>query len=201
MFQMAEMLRIFAPYRGEAIVFPGHAGREWIHISTRPRRDVSLSPPPPMGGQAAFACGLALAQPGEKVVLFDSEGNLLMNLGILATIAQHAPKNLYHFMLDNECYATTGGQPVPNAKNIAYDVIARGAGYPRAFAFEKLEDFSANVASIMAQPGPVFVALKVVPEIYHKPVGQKGGWQKRTRAQILQELRAELGITAPSCTS
>ncbi len=31
--------------------------------------------------------------------------------------------------LDNECYATTGGQPVPNAKNVAYDVIARGCGY------------------------------------------------------------------------
>jgi thiamine pyrophosphate-dependent acetolactate synthase large subunit-like protein len=92
-------------------------------------------------------------------VLFDSEGDLLMSLGILPTIAEQAPANFYHFLLDNECYATTGGQPVPNAKNVAYDVIARGCGYPRAFAFDQLEDFQANIASILAQPGPVFVAL------------------------------------------
>ena len=59
-----------------------------------------------------------------------------MSLGALPTIAEQAPKNFYHFMLDNECYATTGGQPVPNAKNVAYDVMARGAGYPQAFAFD-----------------------------------------------------------------
>ena len=39
-----------------------------------------------------------------------------MNLGVLPTIAEKNPKNFYHFMLGNECYATTGGQPVPNAK-------------------------------------------------------------------------------------
>jgi len=66
---------------------------------------------------------------------------MLMYLGILATIAGKQPPNFYHFLLDNECYATTGGQPVPNAKNVAYDVMARGAGYPHTFAFEKLEDF------------------------------------------------------------
>ena len=57
--------------------------------------------------------------------------------------------NFYHFMLDNECYATTGGQPVPNAKNVAYDVIARGSGYPHAFAFDTLEDFSSNIKAIL----------------------------------------------------
>ena len=64
------------------------------------------------------------------MVLFDSEGDILMNMGALPTIAEKNPSNFYHFMLDNECYATTGGQPVPNAKNIAYDVIAKGSGYP-----------------------------------------------------------------------
>ena len=57
-------------------------------------------------------------------MLFDSEGDILMSLGMLVTIAEQAPANFYHFLIDNECYATTGGQPVPNAKNIAYDVIA-----------------------------------------------------------------------------
>jgi len=118
-----------------------------------------------------------------------------MNLGILTTIAEQAPPNFYHFLLDNECYATTGGQPVPNAKNVAYDVIARGAGYPRAFAFETLEDFAKNIQAILGQPGPVFVAMKVMPEIENAPIGQRRRWQTRSREQVLQDLQAELGIT------
>src|SRR5438132_6601664 len=97
-------------------------------------------------------------------------------------------------MIDNECYATTGGQPVPNAKNIAYDMIARGAGYPRAFAFDELENFSQELPGILNEPGPVFVALKVVPEIENAPIGRRQRWQTRTRDQVLRDLRAELGI-------
>ena len=80
------------------------------------------------------------------------------------------------------------------AKNVAYDVIARGAGYPRAFAFGQLGDFEAGVASILAQPGPVFVALKVEPEVENVPIGQRPRWQTRTRDRVLADLRAELGV-------
>jgi thiamine pyrophosphate-dependent acetolactate synthase large subunit-like protein len=147
-----------------------------------------------MGGHASFAFGLALAQPNRKVVLFDSEGDVLMGLGILPVIAEHQPKNFYHFMLDNECWATTGGQPVPNAKNIAYDVMARGAGYPRTHAFDNLETFSVSVGRILSEPGPVFVALKIVPEVQNDPIGRRKPWQRRDRMQVLKDLRQELGI-------
>jgi len=193
MMQTAEMLKVFQQYRGDAIVIPGRGGRHWVNISTCPNRDVPLGDPA-MGGHASFALGLALAQPDKKVVLIDSEGDVLMGMGALATIAEQAPTNFYHFMLDNECYATTGGQPVPNAKNIAYDVIARGAGYPRAYAFETLEDFSNNLKAILDEPGPVFVALKVDPEIENEPIGRRRRWQTRTRDQVIQDLQQELGI-------
>lgn len=193
MFETAEMLKIFQRYRGDAVVVPGRGARHWIHISTNANRDAPLGDPA-MGGHASFALGLALARPQNKVVLFDSEGDLLMGLGVLATIGEQQPKNFYHFMLDNECYATTGGQPVPNAKNVAYDAIARGAGYPRAFAFDNLESFAINIEAILAQPGPVFVAMKVVPEVENKPIGQRTRWQTRSRDQVLKDLRQELGI-------
>ena len=127
MFQTADMLRIFNAHRGDAIVVPGRGGPALDADQHAPTRDVPVGDPA-MGGHAGFALGLALARPAERVVLFDSEGDLLMSLGILPTVAELAPANFYHFMLDNECYATTGGQPVPNAKNVAYDVIARGCG-------------------------------------------------------------------------
>lgn len=193
MMQTAEMLKVFQQYRGDAIVIPGRGGRHWVNISTCPNRDVPLGDPA-MGGHASFALGLALAQPDKKVILFDSEGDVLMGMGALATIAEQAPTNFYHFMLDNECYATTGGQPVPNAKNIAYDVIARGAGYPRTYAFETLEDFSNHIKAILDEPGPVFVALKVDPEIENEPIGRRRRWQTRTRDQVIQDLQQELGI-------
>jgi thiamine pyrophosphate-dependent acetolactate synthase large subunit-like protein len=194
MFHTADMLKIFQQYRGDALVVPGRGGRHWVQISTHANRDAPVGDPA-MGGHAAFALGLALAQPEKKVVLFDSEGDLLMNLGILPTIAEQAPKNFYHFLLDNECYATTGGQPVPNARQVAYDVIARGAGYPRACAFETLEEFSSNIKAILDQPGPVFVAMKVVPEVENTPIGQRRRWQTRSRDQVVHDLRHELGTT------
>jgi thiamine pyrophosphate-dependent acetolactate synthase large subunit-like protein len=193
MMHMAELLNVFAEHRADAIVVPGRGGRHWVRLSTRETLDVPLGDPA-MGGHAGFALGLALAQPDRRVVLFDSEGDILMSLGMLATIAEQAPANFYHFLLDNECYATTGGQPVPNAKTVAYDVLARGAGYPRAFAFTELAEFNQNLPGVLRQPGPVFVALKVLPEVENTPIGRRSRWQTRTREKVVQDLWVELGI-------
>ena len=103
-----------------------------------------------------------------------------MNLGILATIAGKQPANFYHFLLDNECYATTGGQPVPNAKQINYAGMAKEAGYTAAYRFDDLEEFDLNVGSILSEKGPVFVAIKVVPEIENEPIGRR---QRRATAR------------------
>ena len=189
----AEMLKVFNRYRGDAIVVPGRGGRHWVNISTRPNRDLPLGDPA-MGGHASFAMGLALAQPNQKIVLFDADGDIQMAMGILATIAEQQPRNFYHFMLDNECYATTGGQPVPHAGTIAYDGIARACGYPRAYAFDNLETFSINIERILGEPGPLFVWLKVRPEIENRPIGSRTQWRKRSQVQVVSDLRKELGI-------
>jgi phosphonopyruvate decarboxylase len=189
----AELLKVFAEHRGDAIVVPGRGGRHWIKLTIRETLDAPVGDPA-MGGHAGFALGLALAQPNRRVVLFDSEGDILMSLGMLATIAEQTPANFYHFLLDNECYATTGGQPVPNATAVAYDVLARGAGYPRAFAFTELAQFRENLPGILAQPGPVFVALKVLPEVENEPIGRRSRWQTRTRERVVQDLRSALGV-------
>lgn len=189
----AEVLKVFNRHRGDAIVVPGRGGRHWVDISTRPSRDLPLGDPA-MGGHASFAMGLALALPRHKVVLFDSEGDLQMGMGILATIAEQRPRNFYHFMLDNECYGTTGGQPVPHAKTVAYDAIAKACGYPRACAYDNLERFSIDVERILGEPGPVFVALKVRPEVENVPIGARRKWRTRSQVQAVADLKKELGI-------
>jgi thiamine pyrophosphate-dependent acetolactate synthase large subunit-like protein len=191
----AEMLKAFSRHRGNAIVVPGRGGRHWVEISDKPNRDVPLGDPA-MGGHASFAMGLALAQPGEKIVLFDADGDVQMGMGILVTIAEQQPKNFYHFMLDNECYATTGGQPVPNALTLAYHDLARACGYPRAYAYDDLESFSSNVERILNEPGPVFVWLKVRPEIENQPIGSRSRWRKRSQVQVVMDLKKELGVAS-----
>ena len=189
----AEMLQVFNRLRGDAIVIPGRGGRHWVGMSDQPNRDLPLGDPA-MGGHASFALGLALALPEQRVVLFDSEGDVLMGMGALPTIAEKAPRNLYHFMLDNGVYATTGGQPVPNAEVMAYDVVAQGCGYPSTYSIDNLEDFTNQIKGILGQPGPVFVALKIEPEVINEPINARPQWQRKTRNQAVADLQAELGI-------
>jgi thiamine pyrophosphate-dependent acetolactate synthase large subunit-like protein len=193
MMHMADVVRAIAEHRGDAIVIPGRSGRYWAQISET-MFDLPLGDPA-MGGHAGFGLGVALAQPGRRVVLLDSEGDLLMSLGMLATTAEQAPTNFYHFVLDNEVYATTGGQPVPNARHVAYDMLARGAGYPRAFAFTELDAFARELPGILRAPGPVFVAAKVLPEVENEPIGKRVRWRKRTADKVVADLRAVL-VTA-----
>jgi thiamine pyrophosphate-dependent acetolactate synthase large subunit-like protein len=194
MMRTADMLKAFVPYRKDAIVVPGRGGRYWVELTAHPNLDAPLGDPA-MGGHAGFGLGLALARPDKKVVLFDSEGDIQMSLGMLVTIAEQQPANFYHFLIDNGVYATTGGQPVPNAEKVAYDVIARGAGYPRTFAFTEIGDFERALPEIMRLPGPVFVACKVVAEIENEPIGRRRRWQTRTRDQVLADLRTGLATT------
>ena len=192
MMRIAEALEAFRPHRGDALVVPGRGGRFWTGLTEQQNLDAPLGDPA-MGGHAGFALGLALARPERKLVLFDSEGDILMSLGMLATIAEQAPANFYHFLLDNEVYATTGGQPVPNAKKIAYDKLALASGYPQGHAFEDISDLSRELPAILGRPGPVFVWLKVYPEVENEPIGRRRRWQTRSREQVVADLRGELG--------
>jgi thiamine pyrophosphate-dependent acetolactate synthase large subunit-like protein len=191
MMHTADLMKVFAEHRGDAIVISGRGGRHWINLS-----DTALDIPlgdPAMGGHSGFGLGVALAQPDKRVVLFDSEGDILMSLGQLPTIAEQAPANFYHFVLDNEVYATTGGQPVPNAKHVDYAAIARASGYPRAASFSEIDEFTRELPSILAGQGPVFVTLKVWPEVENTPIGQRVRWRKRSADKVVSDLRTALG--------
>jgi sulfopyruvate decarboxylase subunit beta len=193
MINAVDVFNAFQPHRGKAIVATtGTAGGHWREVSTDPMRDVTLGGA--MGQTTSAAFGLALGLPDEKIVLFDAEGALLMNLGVLASVAGKQPKNFVHVLLDNECYATTGGQPVPNADNIDYAGLARAAGYANTHSFSDLEDFITEVESIMLEEGPVFVAIKIVPEVENLPIGMRTSAPRRSRSETIKDLRGALGI-------
>jgi len=193
MIHATDVFKVFQQHRGDAIVlWVGSSGRKWQEFSTNEKRDLNIRGA--MGHTSSAALGIALSLPNEKIVIFDAEGALLMNLGILATIADKQPRNFYHFLLDNECYATTGGQPVPNAKNINYAGMARAAGYAAAYQFDDLESLTRQMGEILSQKGPVFVAIKVVPLIENEPMARRKRPPTRSRAETIQALQEELGL-------
>ncbi len=96
MIEAKKVFEVFQEVRGNAIVsVQGTSGKHWGEISTNPRRDISTAEA--MGHSTPAMFGIALGIPDQKVVHFDTEGALLMNLGVLASIAGKKPKNFVHF--------------------------------------------------------------------------------------------------------
>ncbi len=193
MIEAKKIFEAFQKHRDNAIVaVQGTSGHHWNVITTNPNRDIFLGSA--MGQSTSAIFGLALGLKDEKVVHFDTEGALLMNLGVLASIAGKRPKNFVHFLLDNGCYATTGGQPVPNGENINYAQMAAAAGYKSTYNFTDLEELTTSMEEIMNTEGPVFVAIKINAEIQNLPMGLREKRNTRSRAQTINDLRKELNI-------
>ncbi|MBI2887134.1 MAG: thiamine pyrophosphate-binding protein [Chloroflexi bacterium] len=163
-------LGILAKERGDAVVVTHMStGHDWSKVSTRGELDLNLSGA--MGKASSFGLGMALARPDVKVWVFDGDGSLLMNLGSLVTVGAMAPRNMVHFVYENDAYDTTGGQPTPGAGRMDFAAIARGAGYARAFSFESLEDLQNRVKEVLAGDGPTLVVLKVPSGGRRPPAG------------------------------
>jgi sulfopyruvate decarboxylase subunit beta len=99
-----------------------------------------------MGLASSTGLGLALCLPEQKVVVFDGDGSLLMNLGTLTTMARYRPKNLTHVVFDNESLLSVGGFPTATSTGTDLEGIARAAGVPRTVTVRSVENFKAAVA-------------------------------------------------------
>ena len=161
MITQEDMMEVVQKYRGDAVVIPEErATRAWPHISTYKKRDVTADV---MGKGSSLALGVALSQPDTKVIVFDGDGSLEMNLGTLVTVGEQQPRNLYHFVLENGMYATTGGQPILCKDKISFTGLAKSAGYAVAYDFDDLEEFSQQAEAVLNHPGPVMICVKTVP--------------------------------------
>lgn len=115
-----------------------------------------------MGAAVPVGLGLALAQPQRRVVVVTGDGELLMNLGALATVAVQQPANLTVVCLDNGSYGLTGGQATHTAHGADLAALALGAGFPAAMTVADPADLDAARALIEAE-GLAFVLVKVGP--------------------------------------
>ena len=124
-----------------------------------------------MGHLPDMGLGLAVACPDRKVLILNGDGSMLMNLGVLVSIANTAPRNLFLFVFENEIYEVTGGQPIPGRGRANFAAMAKGAGFPHAFEFAELSALEKELPSILKLDGPVFVTVKAGPS--GKPLSTK----------------------------
>jgi sulfopyruvate decarboxylase subunit beta len=96
-----------------------------------------------MGLASSLGLGIALSRPELKVVVFDGDGSVLMNLGGLTTLGRYRPPNLLHVVFDNESLLSVGGFPTATATGSDLAGIAAAAGVPRTATVRALDEFSA----------------------------------------------------------
>jgi thiamine pyrophosphate-dependent acetolactate synthase large subunit-like protein len=114
-----------------------------------------------MGLACPIALGVALAQPKRRVIALEGDGSLLMQLGVLATIATLRPKNLSIVVMDNRAYQITGSQPTASAYSTDFVAIARGAGIKQSdWALDEAM-FEQLVERALAGDGPSFIAVRI----------------------------------------
>jgi sulfopyruvate decarboxylase subunit beta len=107
-----------------------------------------------MGLASSTGLGLALCLPEQKIIVFDGDGSLLMNLGSLSTMARYRPRNLVHVVFDNESLLSVGGFPTATSTGTDLEGIARSAGISRVVTARSLEDFKQNFkTAVTAAPG------------------------------------------------
>ncbi len=121
-----------------------------------------------MGLGSSTGLGLALCLPQQKVVVFDGDGSILMNLGGYTTMARYRPKNLVHVVFDNESLLSVGGFPTATSTGTDLEGVARASGIPRTSTVKDMEEFRKAFAEAMSANELTSIVAKV------EAVGPKG---------------------------
>ena len=116
-----------------------------------------------MGGAAMIGLGLALARRDRRVLVVTGDGELLMNVGALATIAVMNPPNLAIVCVDNGHYGETGYQKSHTSLGVDLEKIAAGAGIKLTRTIEDSADLAAGARLIRDGNATAFVLLRVAP--------------------------------------
>jgi thiamine pyrophosphate-dependent acetolactate synthase large subunit-like protein len=184
-----EAARAVSYHRKDALVVAtSSALRDWHTVSRRRDLDVDLKDC--MDRAPAVGLGLALAQPGRKVLVLDCDATLRTDLAGLATVGESKPANLVHFVFDDVANLSTDGLPIRGLDNVNLMAVAQGAGYARTYQFDNLEDLLIGLEEAMAQPGPVLVLVKVVREAVAQPFPERSmaqGWSEVRRGLLAQQ--------------
>jgi len=149
--------------RGDLLVIGGLGAPAW-DITAAGDHDLNFPLWGAMGGAAMVGLGVALAQPKKKVLVLTGDGEMLMGLGALATIAVQGPRNLYVVVLDNERYGETGQQETHTGHGVDLAGMAKAAGFAHALGVRTQAEVSQLQRLIHSGEGALFAQVKIDPE-------------------------------------
>jgi thiamine pyrophosphate-dependent acetolactate synthase large subunit-like protein len=158
-----EVVKELLAERGNLLVIGGLGAPAW-DITHAGDHDLNFPLWGAMGGAAMIGLGVALAQPKKKVLVLTGDGEMLMGLGALATIAVQRPRNLYIVVLDNERYGETGQQETHTGHGVDLAGMAKAAGFAHALGVRTQADVSRLKKRIYSGEGALFAQVKVDPE-------------------------------------
>lgn len=162
-----DCLKAIAPYFHEELVVTNLGGvrHEWYALRPHPGNYHLQN----LGLTSSVGLGLALALPHRKVVIFDGDGSLLLNLGSLATIANQKPQNLIYVVFDNACYESSRGAPTATAGVTDLAGIAKGAGFVHTAITIEVKDFAEKFLQAFKSSELHFIVAKVEPGVAEVP--------------------------------
>ncbi|MGI9374304.1 MAG: thiamine pyrophosphate-dependent enzyme [Hyphomicrobiales bacterium] len=151
--------------RGDMLVVSGLGSPTWDVFSSGDH-DGNFYLWGAMGGAALMGLGLAQAQPERKVLVITGDGEQLMGIGGLATIAVAAPKNLSIVVLDNGLYGETGMQVSHSGHGIDLARIAEASNFAETCTATTLGEVN-TARDLIHRPanGPRFVLVKIDPSL------------------------------------
>ena len=114
-----------------------------------------------MGGALPTSLGLALSRPNDRVLCVSGDGDILMSMGCLATIATIKPKNLIIICVDNALYLETGGQTSHTGLGVNLEMIAKGCGFHTTKTILTDDELLKGKKILDDFSGPAFILLKV----------------------------------------
>ncbi len=115
-----------------------------------------------MGHASQVAMGLAMGEPKRKVWCLDGDGAVLMHMGALAIVAQHAPENFLHVVLNNGVHDSVGGQPSVGL-DIDIPAVALACGYRSVATVGDEDDLAAALENLAGSPGPCLLQVGLAP--------------------------------------
>lgn len=141
-----------------------------------------------MGGATPLALGLALAQPDKSVVVITGDGEQLMGIGSLATVATKQPRNLTIVVLDNGHFGETGMQRSHTSLGTDLVAVAKGFGIADAYAVDST-DLCAGIAKrARSRQGTTFVQAFIEADEPPRALPPRDG------SYIKNRFRAALGL-------
>ena len=139
-----------------------------------------------MGGAAMVGLGIALAQPEYTVLVLTGDGEMLMGLGSLATIAARRPRNLRIVVMDNERFGETGQQQTHTAMSTDLAAVAAGCGFQHVRTIYEPSELEALRVDLHTLDDLLFAVIKVSPEELPRVLPPRDG------AYLTHRLRAAL---------